>query len=98
LITKEYVDKFNALDDPYIKERVYDLYDISQRLLANLGALSKNIKLRDNSIIISDKITPGELASFNIDKISGFITEKDGLTSHTAIIARSIGIPSITGY
>ena len=97
LITKEYVDKFNALDDPYIKERVYDLYDISQKLLANLGVLSKNIKLRDNSIIISDKITPGELASFNIDKISGFITEKDGLTSHTAIIARSIGIPSITG-
>ena len=97
LITKEYIDKFNSLDDPYIKEKVYDLQDISQRLLSNLGVLSKNVKLKDNSIIISDKITPGELASFNLDKIAGFITEKDGLTSHTAIIARSIGIPSITG-
>jgi phosphotransferase system enzyme I (PtsP) len=97
LITKEYIDKFNSIEDPYIKEKIYDLYDISQRLLSNLGVISKNFNLKDNSIIISDKITPGELASFNIDKIAGFITEKDGLTSHTAIIARSIGIPSITG-
>ena len=96
-ITNEYIEKFNALEDPYIKERANDLHDISQRLLTNLGVLTNNIKLKFNSIIISDRITPGEIASLDIDKITGFITENDGLTSHTAIIARSIGIPLVTG-
>ncbi|NQU64046.1 MAG: GAF domain-containing protein, partial [SAR324 cluster bacterium] len=96
-VSENYIKKFRAIPDPYLRERAADIEDICQRLLTNLGVLSKSAELFDNSIIISDRLTPGETASLDMEKVCGFITEKDGPTSHTAILARSRRIPAVSG-
>ncbi len=96
-VSNKYVRKFKAIPDPYLKERAADVEDICQRLLSNLGALHKKTELEPNSIIISDRLTPGETASLDLEKVSGFVTQKDGPSSHTAILARNRKIPAISG-
>jgi len=96
-VSENYIKKFRAIPDPYLRERAADVEDICQRLLTNLGVLNKEAKLQDNSIVISDRLTPGETASLDMEKVCGFITEKDGPTSHTAILARSRQIPAVSG-
>jgi len=96
-VSENYIKKFRAIPDPYLRERAADVEDICQRLLTNLGVLNKETKLYDNSIIISDRLTPGETASLDMEKVCGFITEKDGPTSHTAILARGRQIPAVSG-
>ena len=92
-----YINRFLSFEDFYLKERASDMDDICQRLLSNLGAISKKVTLSKNSIIIAEKLTPGETASLNLEKVTGFVTESDGITSHTAILAKSRRIPAITG-
>ncbi|MBT4263497.1 MAG: phosphoenolpyruvate--protein phosphotransferase [Deltaproteobacteria bacterium] len=96
-VSENYIKKFRAIPDPYLRERAADVEDICQRLLTNLGVLNKETELHDNSIIISDRLTPGETASLDMEKVCGFITEKDGPTSHTAILARGRQIPAVSG-
>ncbi|MFH2132398.1 MAG: phosphoenolpyruvate--protein phosphotransferase [bacterium] len=96
-VSENYIKKFRAIPDPYLKERAADVEDICQRLLTNLGVLNKETVLHDNSIVISDRLTPGETASLDMEKVCGFVTEKDGPTSHTAILARSRQIPAVSG-
>lgn len=96
-VSENYIKKFRAIPDPYLRERAADIEDICQRLLTNLGVLHKQTELCDNSVVISDRLTPGETASLDMEKVCGFITEKDGPTSHTAILARSRKIPAVSG-
>ncbi len=96
-VSENYIKKFRAIPDPYLRERAADVEDICQRLLTNLGVLNKKAELHDNSIVISDRLTPGETASLDMEMVCGFITEKDGPTSHTAILARSRQIPAVSG-
>ncbi len=96
-VADKFIERFRSMDDFYLKERAADIEDICQRLLHNLGVVRKKVNLRENSIIVSKSLTPGETASLELDKVSGFVTEKDGVTSHTAILARSRGIPAVSG-
>jgi len=96
-VSENYIKRFRAIPDPYLRERAADIEDICQRLLTNLGVLNKKAELYDNSVVISDRLTPGETASLDMEKVCGFITEKDGPTSHTAILARSRQIPAVSG-
>lgn len=96
-VSDKFIKKFRSIDDPYLRERAADIEDICERLLTNLGVLKKNTELFENSIVISDRLTPGETASLDMEKVCGFITEKDGPTSHTAILARSRDMPAVSG-
>lgn len=96
-VADRFIRKFRSFEDVYLRERAADVEDICQRLLGNLGALHKEVDIKENSIIIADRLTPGETASLDLDKVVGFITEKDGPTSHTAILARSREIPAMSG-
>jgi len=96
-VSDKFIKKFMAIPDPYLRERAADIEDICERLLTHLGVLKKNTVLLDNSIVISERLTPGETASLDMEKVCGFITEKDGPTSHTAILARSRNIPAVSG-
>ncbi len=96
-VSDKFIERFRSMNDPYLQERAADIEDICQRLLHNLGAVKKKVNIKDDSIIISKSLTPGETASLDLDKICGFVTEKDGATSHTAILARSRGIPAVSG-
>ena len=84
-------------NDSYIRERVGDIHDIEKRLLRVLMAKeSYNLGSIDyECIIIANDLSPTQTASLNLEYIKGFATNVGGRTSHTAIVARSLGIPAI---
>ncbi len=95
--SNKYIRQFKAIQDEYLRERAADVDDICQRLLSNLGALQKTTELKKDSIIVADRLTPGETASLDMEKVIGFVTQKDGPESHTAILARNRNIPAVSG-
>jgi len=96
-VADKYIKRFRSINDSYLRERAQDIEDIAFRLLSHLGAVSKQAELRDNSIIFADRLTPGETATLDLERVCSFVTEKDGVTSHTAILAKSRKIPAVTG-
>jgi len=99
-VTSEYLaDVFETLDDSYMKERASDIRDVSKRLINILLGI-KTISIADineECILIAHDLTPSDTAQINKDKVLGFITEIGGVTSHSAIIARTIGVPAVVG-
>jgi phosphotransferase system enzyme I (PtsI) len=90
-------EMFGNIDDDYLRERASDIRDIGNRLLKHLSAGEDNQlnKLAENTILIAEDITPSDIIALDLSKIAGFATRKGGKTSHTAIIARSRGIPAV---
>jgi phosphotransferase system enzyme I (PtsI) len=96
-ILREIASHFESIDDDYISERAADIYDIERRLLTHLlGKVAEEVEhLREEVVIVAYDLAPTQTASFNKTFVKGFATEKGGRTSHTAIIARSLGIPAV---
>ncbi|QJC37095.1 phosphoenolpyruvate-protein phosphotransferase PtsI [Enterobacteriaceae endosymbiont of Donacia vulgaris] len=93
------IKKLKNLHDDYLKERIFDIRDIGDRLIKNILKLSMiNLnKINEKVILIAKDLTPSETAQLNLNKILGFITDLGSKTSHTAIMARSLEIPAIVG-
>ena len=91
------VDQLTKVDDPIMAGRAIDLSDVSQRVLRHmLGISDQSTALAHTpSILVADDLTPSDTANLDPDLILGFVTAKGGPTSHTAIIARAMGIPAI---
>ena len=98
-ITDMYRAMFLALDNDYMKDRVIDIQDVSKRLLADLlGVKLPDLSLIDSEIIIvAEDLTPSVTVQLNKQYVKGTITNIGGTTSHSAILARSLGIPAIVG-
>lgn len=96
-ILREIASHFERVDDVYISERAADIYDIERRLLTHLlGRVTEEVKhLQEEVVIVAYDLSPTQTASFNKTFVKGFATERGGRTSHTAIIARSLGIPAV---
>ncbi len=96
-ILREIASHFAGIDDAYISERAADIYDIEKRLLTHLlGKKQEDVDhLREEVVILASDLTPTQTAGFNKSFVKGFATEKGGRTSHTAIVARSLGIPAV---
>jgi phosphotransferase system enzyme I (PtsI) len=98
-VTGKYCRTLEAIDDPYLRERVVDIEDVSLRVLRHLlGKGAQNPASHDAPhIIVAHNLTPSDTAQFNRDLVRGFVTEIGSKTSHTAIMARSLEIPAIVG-
>ena len=84
--------------DPYLRERMHDLDDLSNRLLRILtGALAtaSRTDLPANAIVVARNMGPAELLDYDRSKLRGVVLEEGGRTSHVAIVARALGIPAI---
>jgi len=94
-----YVDLFKDLDDEYLKERASDLIDVSQRMIKNALNISMTdlSNIQEQVILVAHDLTPSQTAQIDSSKVLGFITEIGGKTSHSAIIARILGIPAVVG-
>ncbi|MEG0307993.1 MAG: phosphoenolpyruvate--protein phosphotransferase [Clostridium sp.] len=94
-----YTDIFEAMDDEYMKSRGIDIKDVGQRILQNLlGKKSYNIgNIKENTVIIAHDLTPSDTAQLDKNKVVAFLTDIGGRTSHSAIIARILGIPAVIG-
>jgi phosphoenolpyruvate-protein phosphotransferase (PTS system enzyme I) len=94
-------DRFDEIDDPYLRERKADVQQAVERVLKALmgaqtlaePALSEEHEL----IVVAHDLSPADMILFKRHHFGGFITDVGGVTSHTAIVARSLGIPAIVG-
>lgn len=96
-ILREIASHFASVADPYISERAGDIHDIEKRLLGHLlGSGAPDLSRLDHEVVVVARdLTPTQAASMDKRFVKGFATETGGPTSHTAIIARSLGIPAV---
>ena len=95
------VERFEEIEDPYLRERKADVQHAVERVLKVLmgaktlaePAASEEQKL----IVVAHDLSPGDMILFKRHNYGGFVTDVGGVTSHTAIVARSLGIPAIVG-
>ena len=89
---------FSLMDDDYMKERAADVKDISERLLTVLqGEKTQGVESQEPSIIVADDLAPSETVQLDKDKVLSFVTVHGSLNSHSAILARTMGIPALVG-
>jgi len=90
---------FERMTDPYFRERVRDLDDVERRLIKKLLGVAANpaFGLSRPSVIVADDLTPSETVQLPRDLVLGFATNGGSATSHVALLARSMGIPAVTG-
>lgn len=92
-------DMFLAMDDEYMRGRAADVRDVSERLINILNGVDNNI-IDDSDqkyIIAADDLAPSETVQLDKSRVLGFILKNGSASSHTAILARSMGIPAIIG-
>lgn len=96
---EKYTAIFAAMEDKYLRERVVDIKDIGQRLINNaLGLENGELdNLPEEVVVIAWDITPSDTAQMDREKVKAFAIDMGGRTSHTAIMARSMGIPAVVG-
>lgn len=96
------VDDFDNIDDPYLRERKADIIQVVERLVkALLGypghVAAKRGKNGLETIVVAHDLSPADTIHFKDSQVAGFVTDVGGATSHTAIVARSLGIPAVVG-
>lgn len=98
-LLEEYTNRFSKLQDAFFKERIRDVVDVSRRILGHLnpGNFARMAHVQPRSVIFTQELIPSETVEADPEKVSGFVTVADGITSHAAIIARAKGIPCVTG-
>ncbi|RLB79010.1 MAG: phosphoenolpyruvate--protein phosphotransferase [Deltaproteobacteria bacterium] len=90
---------FDNIEDEYLRERRSDVDAVGDRLLRILtGASERTIgNIGRKSLVVAHDLSPAETMQMDRSKVLGFITDKGGRTSHTAILARSLNIPAVVG-
>ncbi len=91
--------RFARIDDEYLRERGQDLEDVSLQLLRTLQGFAQHevSELEGDVILVADDLVPSEAIRHGRANVVGFVIESGGRTSHTSIIARSLGIPAVAG-
>ena len=95
---EQFAAMFEAMDDEYMKGRAADVKDVSSRILSILcGVVQGGIDSDVPVLLASDDLAPSETIQLDKTKILGFVTSFGSSSSHTAILARTLGIPSVVG-
>ena len=95
----ELANRFDSMKDKFWQERFSDVEDVIHRIQANLTQINvhKVTEVDEEVIVFSYQLSPSDLVELNNAPVVGFVTELGGKTSHTAIIARSLEMPAVTG-
>ena len=99
-IVKRHMAIFSSMEDPYLQERGSDVADLGRRVM---GHLSRYPQVRsqegypDNTILVSEEVTPSMLAEVPEHKLVAIVSSKGSTNSHVAILARAMGIPTVMG-
>ena len=93
-----FAQMFEAMDDDYMRGRAADVRDISERVINALaGGAGSNLDSDEPVIIVADDLAPSETVQLDKDKVLSFVTANGSENSHTAILARTMGIPALIG-
>lgn len=98
-VTEAVVTEFSMLEDEYFRQRAADVADLGNRLIRNLMEIA-DVDLGDLTepvVLLAHDLSPSDTIGFELDKVAAMCTEAGSSTSHTAIVARSIGIPAVVG-
>ena len=91
-----FANMFASMEDDYMRGRAADVKDISERLLTILqGGEETGIQSKEPVIIVADDLAPSETVQLDKDRVLSFVTAHGSLNSHTAILARTMGIPAL---
>ncbi|MBL8511357.1 MAG: phosphoenolpyruvate--protein phosphotransferase, partial [Betaproteobacteria bacterium] len=98
----ELLAQFDDVQDDYLRERKNDVRQIAERILAALagqgGVVPEKLRERtEDTILVARDLSPADVILFKDHHVASFVTDLGGSTSHTAILARSLGIPAIVG-
>lgn len=99
LVSKQFIEMFQSMDNEYMRDRALDIKDVSQRVLRkilNIEVFDLS-QLKEECILVAHDITPSQMAIIDLKKTVGIITEVGGKTSHTAIMARTMELPAVVG-
>lgn len=90
---------FDEIEDEYLRERKADIEQVVERVLKSLAGASPTVLHGscDEMIVVAHDIAPADMLQFKTQTFQGFVTDLGGRTSHTAIVARSLGIPAAVG-
>lgn len=98
-VTNTFVMIFESMENEYMRERAADIKDVSKRIIANLAGKGGDAfaVTEPNTIVVAHDLTPSDTAQLDRSKVTGFLTNIGGRTSHSAIMARTLEIPAIVG-
>ena len=98
-VLQNLLETFHRIEDPYLRERGHDLRQIGHRVLENLAGrpVDSIAAIRDPVVIVAHDLSPADTAQILKSPVLGFATDVGSRTSHTAITARSLGIPAVVG-
>jgi phosphoenolpyruvate-protein phosphotransferase (PTS system enzyme I) len=100
-IVNDEISKYQQLmivaHEQYMNERANDIEDIKNRIIRNLQKRRWQSKITHDVIVVSDSLTPADTILLSRSNVKGFVTDHGGLTSHAAIISRSLDIPAVVG-
>ena len=90
-------EAFAAMDDPYLAARIADVREVGRRLVESLDQAAPTgfEGLPPNAVIVADELSPADTALLDPKRVSGLATMLGGVESHTAIVARSLGLPAV---
>jgi phosphotransferase system enzyme I (PtsI) len=100
-VMRRYEQAMASIEDEYLRERAIDVEDVAQRVLRNLHALEQQDDGQAGPdcphMLVAKDLSPSDTAGMDRELVRGFVTELGSQTSHTAILARSLGIPAVVG-
>ncbi len=98
-VSKEFIERFNAADTSYFRERGSDMVEICEKLIACLhGEGGEKVHFTEDVILVVNRsLTPSDLINYDLSHVKGVVSIAAGKTSHAAILARSYAIPVVSG-
>jgi phosphoenolpyruvate-protein phosphotransferase (PTS system enzyme I) len=98
-VAKRYADTLSKIDDPYLRERAVDIQDVTRRVIRNLQGKAPKafLAVSEPHILVAHNLTPSDTATMDRLRVLGMATDLGSRTSHTAIMARSLNIPTVVG-
>src|SRR5262244_4128139 len=98
-VATRYAETLSKIDDPYLRERAVDIQDVTRRVIRNLQGKSPRpfLSINEPHILVAHNLTPSDTATMNREQVRGLVLDLGSRTSHTAIMAQSLGIPAVMG-
>ncbi len=98
-VINRFIESIASIEDEYLKERTIDIRDVKKRVIRHLAGKETRASLRptEASVIVAHDLSPSDTAQLDRRTVLAYATELGGRTSHTAIIARSQGVPAVVG-
>lgn len=99
-VVQNFIEVIRQVDDPYLRSRVLDIEDVLQRVLKNMEPAEPAESVlagAETCILAAHELTPSDTADLDTSHVLGFVTEAGSAVSHTAILARSLGLPAVVG-